>query len=67
MIFNNKNDCIQSITRAVEGTFGGWASQAWRKRLSTTTRQVAFYHRSKNFDVCVEMLTHNLSSLNVAA
>jgi hypothetical protein len=41
--------------------FGGWASEAWRKGLSTTARQVGFLHRSKNFDVFVKMLAHNLS------
>jgi hypothetical protein len=102
----DKQDCIDSITRALEGaatwrkntavrfsddsrniraaetlerlaanaanlTDENWqelsphfsSSDAWRKGLSQTSRQVGFWHRAKNLDAFVNVLAHNLSSV----
>ncbi|MDB6148180.1 MAG: hypothetical protein JWO45_1844 [Spartobacteria bacterium] len=98
-MIHQKQDCIDSITRALEATSAwrkltaarfpddprnikaaetleelaagvtdlseeNWLelapyfsfSDTWRKGLSTTARQVGFFHRSKNFDVFAKLL-----------
>jgi hypothetical protein len=47
--------------------FGGWASETWRNALTQTARQVGFFHRCRDLDSFISVLTHQLSQSNVAA
>ena len=42
--------------------YGGWDSEAWRKGLSATARQIGFYHRAGSVDFLVKVLVKNISS-----
>ena len=43
--------------------YGGWDSEAWRRGLSQTARQVGFWNRSRDLNAFTKVLVRNCSDV----